>query len=81
MARGCWNFEKSAGLRLEGRLRASDFLVDESTKLFLGFAGALLETAKELVFLSFFEEKVIVGQLGVLLLETSFGFVPVSFDF
>jgi hypothetical protein len=48
---------------------------------FTGFAGALLNAAQQFILFAFGELKVVIRELGPLLLQLAFGNVPITFDF
>jgi hypothetical protein len=48
---------------------------------FTGFARALLNPANQFLLLAFGVLKIVIGELGPLLLQLAFGDVPVAFDF
>ena len=48
---------------------------------FSGFAGALLNAAKQFLLLAFHELEIVVSELGPLLFQFALGNVPVAFDF
>jgi hypothetical protein len=48
---------------------------------FTGFAGALLNAAQKFIVLAFGELEIVIRELGPLLLQLTFGDVPVAFDF
>ena len=48
---------------------------------FTGFAGALLDPANQFFLFAFSVLKIVIRELGPLLLQLAFGDVPVAFDF
>ena len=53
---------------------------NEVANIFFAVTGALLDAADNFVFLAFFEKKVVVCQLSILLLQATFDLVPGTFD-
>jgi hypothetical protein len=56
------------------------YKLDFPVNLFPALAKALLQAAKQFLFLAFGECEIVVRELRILLLELSFYFVPVAFD-
>ena len=54
--------------------------VDPFLNLLFRFAGMLLKPAIQLIFLSFFIQQIIIRQIGVLLFDLTFCFIPVAFQ-
>src|ERR1035441_1364248 len=48
---------------------------------FAGFPGALLNSANKLCLLAFGILEIVIRELGPLLFQLAFGYVPVAFDF
>ena len=56
-------------------------LRDRVTNCLLGLTGLFLKTAEEFVLLAFFEKEIVIGEIGILLLQLALGFVPSAFHF
>ena len=54
---------------------------DGVAQFFLGFAELLLEAAEDFFIFAFREEQIIIGELGILLLELAFDFMPGAVEF
>jgi len=56
-------------------------LLDRAFDHFAGFTGEFLNPAQQFLLLAFGVTKVIIRELGLLLLQLAFGNVPVAFNF
>ena len=55
--------------------------LDRFFDCFTGFAGALLDPAKQFIALAISILEIVIREFGPLLLQLAFGDVPVTFDF
>jgi hypothetical protein len=46
--------------------------IDPAFQLLFGFSGFLLEATEQLILFAFFVEEVVVGEIGILLLDLAF---------
>lgn len=46
-----------------------------------GIPGPLLNASQEFIFLTLFEEQVVIGELGPFLFQVAFDIVPLAFEF